>query len=78
MAIHDYECKVCHHVWEVVELNLHDEPIECPHCGSSDFQRAISWHGMFTGEHKKAWDRPPPGNKIVVGGTKITSKRKPV
>lgn len=74
MAIFDYQCDDCHHTWEVWVTSSSDQPMECPECGSPKMHKLVTWHGMYTGEHKKAWDRPPPGNKITVGGTKVKKK----
>ncbi len=74
MPILDYQCGHCHEVWEVIAITSSDWPLECPKCGAADIHKLVSWQGMFTGEHRKAWDRPAPGNKITVGGTRISKK----
>lgn len=66
MPILDFLCKKCQYTWEDVVLSKDDEPLTCPKCHSSHIERLISWRGMYTGEHKKAWDRPPPSNPTSV------------
>ena len=41
MPTYDYECKACHHRWELFQ-SIKDNPIKkCPECGKRQAQRVI-------------------------------------
>jgi putative FmdB family regulatory protein len=76
MPIQDYGCRTCNHIWEVTVLDPTDVPDTCPDCLGRDIRPFISWRGMYTDEHKRAWNRPPPGNPTSVVVPSNIKKRK--
>jgi putative FmdB family regulatory protein len=41
MPTYDYECKACHHRWEMFQSIMADPEKKCPKCGKRQAQRVI-------------------------------------
>jgi len=42
MPIYEYQCKKCHHCFELIVFSGDDEKTTCPECGHSQVKRLLS------------------------------------
>jgi len=62
MPIYEYRCRSCGKTFELLRpINKANDPADCPYCGSSDTERAIS---LFA-----AVSRGEGGNTRSLGGS---------